>query len=191
MLRRQEKYEYRLELYYDFWQAGNLTHGCSWCGLSQAASVIIGKHLGSGENEDPYRSAKKLMGYGAIGSVFLSIIVIFNSKAYMGIYQVDSVEKTMTVQILYAYAVIVPFKVLNMILGGGIIRSGGRTKYVMFIDMVSTWCVGVPLVLLSAFVWKLSIPYVYFLLSLEECIRFGISLIVFHRLKWMNQLKVS
>ena len=159
------------------------------CGLSQAASVIIGKHLGSGENEEAYWSAKKLLVYGAIGSVFLSIIVIFTSKAYVGIYQVDNAVKTMTVQILFAYAVVVPFKVLNMILGGGIIRSGGRTKYVMFIDMVGTWCFGVPLGLLSAFVWKLSIPYVYFLLSLEECIRFGISLIVFHRRKWMNQLE--
>ena len=159
------------------------------CGLSQAASVIIGKHLGSGENEEAYWSAKKLMLYGAIGSVILSTIVIFTSKAYVGIYQVDNVVKAMTVQILFAYAVVVPFKVLNMILGGGIIRSGGRTKYVMFIDMVGTWCFGVPLGLLSAFVWKLSIPYVYFLLSLEECIRFGISLIVFHRRKWMNQLE--
>ena len=129
------------------------------------------------------------MVYGAIGSVFLSIIVIFTSKAYVGIYQVDNAVKTMTIQILCTYALVVPFKVLNMILGGGIIRSGGRTKYVMFIDMVGTWCFGVPLGLLSAFVWKMSIPYVYFLLSLEECIRFGISLIVFHRRKWMNQLE--
>ena len=67
----------------------------------------------------------------------------------MGIYQVDNVVKSLTVQILYVYAVVVPFKVLNMILGGGIIRSGGRTKYVMFIDMVGTWCFGVPLGLLS------------------------------------------
>ena len=161
------------------------------CGLSQAASVIIGKHLGSGENEEAYWSAKKLMLYGAIGSALLSVIVMIASKAYVGIYQVDNAVKTMTMQILFAYAIVVPFKVLNMILGGGIIRSGGRTKYVMFIDMVGTWCFGVPLGLLSAFVWKLSIPYVYFLLSLEECIRFGISLIVFHRRKWMNQLKVS
>ena len=159
------------------------------CGLSQAASVIIGKHLGRGENETAYWSATKLMVYGAIGSVFLSIIVIFTSKAYVGIYQVDNAVKTMTIQILCTYALVVPFKVLNMILGGGIIRSGGRTKYVMFIDMVGTWCFGVPLGLLSAFVWKMSIPYVYFLLSLEECIRFGISLIVFHRRKWMNQLE--
>ena len=27
----------------------------------------------------------------------------------------------------------------NMILGGGIIRSGGKTKYVMMIDMMGTW----------------------------------------------------
>ena len=137
------------------------------CGLSQAASVIIGKHLGSGENEEAYWSAKKLMLYGAIGSALLSVIVMIASKAYVGIYQVDNAVKTMTMQILFAYAIVVPFKDLNMILGGGIIRSGGRTKYVMFIDMVGTWCFGVPLGLLSAFVWKLSIPYVYFLLSLE------------------------
>ena len=161
------------------------------CGLSQAASVIIGKHLGSGENEEAYWSAKKLMLYGAIGSALLSVIVMIASKAYVGIYQVDNAVKTMTMQILFAYAIVVPFKVLNMILGGGIIRSGGRTKYVMFIDMVGTWCFGVPLGLLSAFVWKLSSPYVYFLLSLEECIRFGISLIVFRRRKWMNQLEAS
>ena len=161
------------------------------CGLSQAASVIIGKPLGSGENEEAYWSAKKLMLYGAIGSALLSVIVMIASKAYVGIYQVDNAVKTMTMQILFAYAIVVPFKVLNMILGGGIIRSGGRTKYVMFIDMVGTWCFGVPLGLLSAFVWKLSIPYVYFLLSLEECIRFGISLIVFRRRKWMNQLEAS
>ena len=161
------------------------------CGLSQAASVIIGKHLGSGENEEAYWSAKKLMLYGAIGSALLSVIVMIASKAYVGIYQVDNAVKTMTMQILFAYAIVVPIKVLNMILGGGIIRSGGRTKYVMFIDMVGTWCFGVPLGLLSAFVWKLSIPYVYFLLSLEECIRFGISLIVFRRRKWMNQLEAS
>ena len=78
-----------------------------------------------------------------------------------------------------------------MILGGGIIRSGGKTKYVMVIDMIGTWGVGVPLGLLAAFVWKLSIPYVYFLLSLEECVRFCISMVVFMRKRWMNSLEAD
>lgn len=86
---------------------------------------------------------------------------------------------------------IAPFKVLNMIIGGGIIRSGGKTKYVMMIDIIGTWLFGVPLGLLTAFVLNLSIPYVYFILSLEECVRFGISLIVFRRKKWMRSLEAD
>ncbi|MBP3610567.1 MAG: MATE family efflux transporter [Lachnospiraceae bacterium] len=161
------------------------------CGLSQAASVIIGKQLGTGAYEESYTSARKLIFYGAAGASILSVIVILTSTFYVEIYQVEDIVKDLTRQILVAYALVAPFKVLNMILGGGIIRSGGRTKYVMFIDMTGTWCFGVPLGLLAAFVLKLSIPYVYFILSLEECIRFGISLVVFHRKKWMNRLVSS
>ena len=161
------------------------------CGLAQAASVIIGKKLGNKEYEDAYAASKKLILYGAIGSAALSGVVILTSAIYVEIYQVEEMVKELTRQILFAYALVAPFKVLNMILGGGIIRSGGRTKYVMFIDMIGTWCFGVPLGLLSAFVLKLSIPYVYFILSLEECIRFCISLVVFRNKNWMNQLEAS
>ena len=80
-------------------------------------------------------------------------------------------------------------KVMNMILGGGIIRSGGRTKYVMWIDIIGTWVFGVPLGFLAAFVWRLPIAYVYFVLSLEECVRLGISFFVFRRKTWMGSLQ--
>lgn len=158
------------------------------CGLSQAASIIVGKKLGNKEYEDAYESSKKLIIYGAVGSAILSIIVIFTSSLYVEIYNVEEAVKQLTKQILLAYALVAPFKVLNMILGGGIIRSGGKTKYVMFIDIIGTWGFGVPLGLISAFILDLSIPYVYFILSLEECIRFIISVIVFRKKKWMNSL---
>lgn len=158
------------------------------CGLSQAAGVIIGRKLGSGEYEEAYAASRKLIGYGAAGAALLSAAVILSRGLYVEIYQVEETVKALTRQILLAYALVAPFKVLNMILGGGIIRSGGRTKYVMFIDTIGTWGFGVPLGLLSAFALKLSIPYVYFILSLEECVRFGISMAVFRRRKWMDQL---
>ena len=92
---------------------------------------------------------------------------------------------------LFAYALVAPFKIQNMIVGGGILRSGGKTKYVMYIDLIGTWIFGVPLGLLSAFVWNLSIPYVYFILSLEECVRFAITLAIFKSRKWMNVLDAA
>ena len=161
------------------------------CGLSQAASVIVGKRLGSEDYEDAYRASKKLIVYGAVGSVALSAVVLLTSGLYVRIYRVAPDVKILTRQILAAYAIIAPFKVLNMILGGGILRSGGRTKYVMFIDTVGTWFFGVPLGLVSAFVLKLPVPWVYFILSLEECVRFSVSLVVFCKKKWMNRLKAG
>ena len=161
------------------------------CGLSQAAGVIIGKRLGSEEYEDAYISSKKLLWYGFVGSVLLSVLVVLTANQYVGIYQVENVVKELTKQILFAYALIAPFKVLNMILGGGIIRSGGLTKYTMYIDIIGTWCFGVPFGLFAGFVLDLSIPYVYFILSLEECIRFIISLFIFRSRKWMNCLEAS
>ena len=161
------------------------------CGLSQAASVIIGKMLGNKEYDDAYEAAKKLILYGVVGSVILSVVIVLTSGYYVEIYQVEKSVKILTRQILFAYALVAPFKVLNMIVGGGIIRSGGKTKYVMYIDIIGTWVFGVPLGLVSAFVFKFSVPYVYFILSLEECIRFGISMVVLRRKNWMQSLEAN
>lgn len=59
----------------------------------------------------------------------------------------------------------------------------------MVIDMTGTWGFGVPLGLTAAFVLNLSVTWVYFILSLEECVRFAISMAVFHRKGWMQSLK--
>lgn len=158
------------------------------CGLSQAAGVIVGKRLGGEDYDGAYRAAKRLMVYGAVGASVLCAVVLLTSGAYVEIYQVSRTVKRLTRQILFVYALAAPFKVLNMILGGGTLRSGGRTAYVMGIDMLGTWGFGVPLGLLGAFVWRLPIASVYLLLSLEECIRFAISMAVFRRKRWMRRL---
>ena len=158
------------------------------CGLSQAAGVLIGKRLGEGAFDDAYRESKKLILMGFAGAVGLGLLVAAFRGVYVEIYQVEPAVKALTGQILVAYALVVPFKVMNMILGGGIIRSGGQTQYSMAIDLIGTWGFGVPLGLLAGFVLKLSIPYVYFILSLEECVRFAISLVIFRKRLWMRRL---
>ena len=58
----------------------------------------------------------------------------------------------------------------------------------MVIDLIGTWCFGVPLGLMAAFWLGLSVPWVYFILSLEECVRFALSAVVFRRKTWMQSL---
>ena len=160
-------------------------------GISQAAGIIIGKELGKNEDTAAYRKSKKLMYYGLCCSAVLSLLLLLLKNLYVSIYQVEDVVKLTAQQVLIAFAIISPVKVQNMILGGGILRSGGKTNYTLAIDLIGTWCVGVPVGLITAFVLKLPIPYVYFFLSLEECVRLMISFVIFKRRGWMQSLKVQ
>lgn len=157
-------------------------------GLSQASAILIGKSLGAGNFDQAYKESKKLMGYGLLGSVFLSLLLAAFSPFYVRFYQVEPAVQELTRNLLLVIAVIAPVKVMNMILGGGILRSGGKTEYTMWIDIIGTWVFGVPLGLLSAFVWKLPVTQVYFILSMEECVRLGISFVLFKKRAWMKRL---
>ena len=75
-----------------------------------------------------------------------------------------------------------------LILGGEIIRSGGNIKIIMIIDVVGTWCIGIPLCLLAAYVFKWGIIGVYTLLTTEEIFRLAVSLAIFRKRKWMISL---
>lgn len=157
-------------------------------GISSAAGIIIGKKLGEKNYDDAYNYSKKFMWYGLVGSVVLSVVILFTSRYYVKIYNIEEDVMSITVNILIAYAIIAPVKVENMILGGGIIRSGGKTKYLLIIDMIGTWCFGVPLGLLTAFIFKMPIHQVYFILSLEECVRLILGLVVFRKRIWINNI---
>lgn len=160
-------------------------------GLAQAAGILIGKSLGKKDYIEAYKNSKKLVKYGLLGAILLSVLLVLLKGFYVEIYQVEEVVKKTAEHLLLAFALISPVKVLNMILGGGIIRSGGKTQIVMWIDMLGTWGFGVPLGLISAFAFGLPITMVYFILSLEEVVRLMIALVIFRRKTWMNSLETT
>lgn len=157
-------------------------------GLSQAAGILIGQSLGEKHYEEAYHHSKTLMRYGFIGSAVLAVALLIFRTPYVGIYQVDHHVQSIGSSLLLVFAFLMPIKVENMILGGGIIRSGGLTHYIMFIDTFGTWGVGVPLALLSGLVFHLPIVSVYLILSQEEVVRLIISIIIFRSKKWMHTI---
>ena len=158
-------------------------------GIAQAAGILVGKRLGEGQYDQAYQESKKLCVYGFIGSILFSVTIMALKTPYVHLFNVSDDVRAIGLALLTAFAVLMPIKVLNMILGGGIIRSGGRTKYIMMIDMLGTWLIGVPIALVTGLVFKLPIMWVYFMLSQEEVVRFIISIFMFRSRKWMNTIK--
>ncbi len=157
-------------------------------GLSAAAGVMVGKRLGRKEYDEAYTESKKIMYAGLIGAAAVSILLILLAGVYTGLYRVDDSVKELGKILLIVFALYAPVKVENMILGGGIIRSGGNTKMIMMIDIVGTWCIGIPLCLLAAYAFKWDIVGVYTLLTTEEIFRLVVALVIFKRRKWMISL---
>ena len=158
-------------------------------GIAQAAGILVGKRLGEGQYDQAYQESKKLCVYGFIGSILFSVTIMALKTPYVHLFNGSDDVRAIGLALLTAFAVLMPIKVLNMILGGGIIRSGGRTKYIMMIDMLGTWLIGVPIALVTGLVFKFPIVWVYFMLSQEEVVRFIISIFMFRSRKWMNTIK--
>lgn len=157
-------------------------------GLSAAAGVMIGKRLGRKEYDEAYAESKKIMYAGLAGSVVVASLLILLAGVYTGLYRVDNSVKELGKILLIVFALYAPVKVENMILSGGIIRSGGNTKIIMVIDIVGTWCIGIPLCLLAAYVFRWGIVGVYALLTTEEIFRLAVALVIFKKRKWMISL---
>ena len=157
-------------------------------GISQAAGILVGKRLGEEAYEKGYEESKLLCIYGLAGAILLSLLLLVLRVPYTRIFHVEEDVRQIAQQLLLAFAVLAPVKVENMILGGGIVRSGGRTKYIMMVDMIGTWLIGVPLALFTGLVLHLPIVLVYFILSQEELVRLIITLFIFRGKKWMRTL---
>lgn len=157
-------------------------------GLSSAAAVMVGKRLGQNKKEEAYSISKYLLKVGLFGSAIVAACLVIFIPFYTKLYNIEPEVEKITIYIVYALAAVIFAKILNMILGGGIIRSGGNTTYTLVTDLIGTWGFGVPLGLLTAFVFDLPIYWVYFILSLEEVVRLVIGLCIFRRKKWMGNV---
>lgn len=157
-------------------------------GVSSAAGVMVGKRLGRNEREEARKVSKYLMKVGFAGSVAVAALLFVLAGQYVRLFDIEPEVAGLAQYLVYALALVIFAKILNMILAGGILRSGGNTKYTFAIDCIGTWMFGVPLAYLGAFVWKLPVYWVYFILSQEEVVRLLIAGCVFGREGWMRNL---
>lgn len=160
----------------------------SLTGLSQASGILIGKELGKKDFEKAYNNSKSVIFTSFVISIVLSIVIILGRRPYISLYNVEPNVAELTYKTLLVYGLIAPVKVLNMVIGGGIIRSGGRTDLSMYVDLIGTWVFGVPLALISSKLFVLPLYWVYFFLSLEEIVRLLMVTKIFKNKKWMESL---
>ena len=75
-----------------------------------------------------------------------------------------------------------------MIVAGGVLNSGGDSKFVFGMESMATWLIGVPSGFVMAFYFELPIYWVYLILSFEELVRLVVGYARVRSKKWVRSL---
>ena len=160
------------------------------CGVSSAAGIIVGNSLGADDNDKAYSQSIDFVKLTVVSGILIGIIVCAISPLYVKLFNVAPETRLITIRILIAFAVVFTAKVFNMVIGGGVLQSGGQTKFMTLINIIGPWAFGVPMGFLAAYYFKLSIWWVYLILSLEEYVRLIISVWLLKSKRWMKNVAV-
>jgi Na+-driven multidrug efflux pump len=160
------------------------------CGVSSAAGIIVGNSLGADDEEKAWSQAVSFVRLTVAAGIIIALAVCALSPLYVRLFNVAPDTRAITVRILIAFALVFTAKVFNMVVGGGVLQAGGQTKFMTAVNIIGTWGFGVPLGFVTAYVLKLPIWWVYFILSLEEYVRLAISVWLLNSRRWMKNVAV-
>lgn len=77
---------------------------------------------------------------------------------------------------------------VNTTLIAGVFRAGGDTRFGLICDTVDMWCYAVPLGFIAAFVFKLPVLVVYFLLCTDEFVKWPWVIKRYRSGKWLQNI---
>lgn len=157
-------------------------------GLASAAGVMVGNRLGANETDIALDHAKRFIRLGIVISLIIGGVIAAGSKLYVSAFNISEEAKQMGIYIVIVFAGFLWVKVSNMIMAGGILNSGGDSKFVFAMESTATWIIGVPSGLLLSYIWKQPVYLVYLIISLEEVVRFCFGYARIHSRKWMRNL---
>lgn len=137
-------------------------------GSANGGAIIIGNTLGKGEDAKAQSWAQGLLFWVPIASlVFSGVIVLLGAIIPLG-FNVGEDSRQIASGLLIIYALVLPFKILNLHAIVSILRSGGDTVYSLWVDAGTLWLLGVPLALALGLWLGVPGPLVYLGPLVEE-----------------------
>lgn len=157
-------------------------------GLGAATAVLIGNEIGRGDREKAQEESKLCMLFGVAGGLVMCLLMAGTSSFIPHLFSLSEDVYLLTRKSMLWFSILMPLKAMNHIIIVGILRSGGDTKFVFYLETFTIWCVGVPLSYLSGLVWGLPIYFVYLITNIEEAVKLCTIVPRFFSGKWINVL---
>lgn len=144
---------------------------CFCLGLGSGGSILVGNELGADHFLEAKEIGRKLTKASIIAGSMSGLLLLALSPAITSWVNLTPEAKKYLSGMFIICSYYLIGKSINSMTIGGIFPAGGDSKFGLLCDTVSLWCITIPLGCLCAFVFKLPILFVYFILNLDEIIK--------------------
>ncbi|MDO5785187.1 MAG: MATE family efflux transporter [Eubacteriales bacterium] len=137
-------------------------------GSASTANVLIGKAIGQGDMKVVKDYAKTFQILFLCMGICCGILLFALTEPVLALYSFSDESREMARSFLHILCVVMVGMSYQMPVNSGIIKGGGATRYAMILDLVSIWCIVIPLSFVMAFVVKASPIVVVWCLNLDQ-----------------------
>lgn len=161
---------------------------CFCFALSSGGSIMVGNELGANRMEQAKEYGSRLCKL-ALYSGILSGLIIFASTPI--VLQVVNLSDQAAFYLKWMLVMCVYYMVgrsMNSTVISGIFCAGGDTKFGFLCDTVTMWGVIIPIGALAAFILKVPVLVVFFILNLDELIKLPVVYRHYKKYLWLRNL---
>lgn len=156
--------------------------------LSNAGGILLGQTIGNNRLEEARANASKLV-FLTVLSGFLGGALVLLARPFVISYSSLSETATHYLSImLLINSYYIMGTAVNTTMICGVFRSGGDSRFGFVCDVIDMWLYAVPLGFLSAFVFKLPVLWVYFLLCTDEFVKWPWVFRHYFSGKWLKNI---
>lgn len=157
-------------------------------GAASAASIIIGKTIGSGDIPLTKAYARIMQRMFLVIGLVSGLLLFFLRIPILSIYDLSLATKDMANTFLIILSVVCVGTSYQMPTNNGIIRGGGNAMFVVKLDLISIWLIVLPLSFFMAFVAKASPAVVVCCLNADQIFKCVPAFLEAHYGNWIRKL---
>ncbi len=139
--------------------------------IASVGTILLGNIMGRGELEKAKSYASRMLKLTVLAGAIGGVIVFAITPFVMQFAALSNTAMHYLKYMLYINIYYIMGSAVNTALIAGVFRAGGDTKFGLICDTIDMWGYAVPLGFIAAFVLKLPVLWVYFLLCTDEFVK--------------------
>ncbi|MCR5592037.1 MAG: MATE family efflux transporter [Lachnospiraceae bacterium] len=157
-------------------------------GIASASGIMVGQILGEGNREEGIDAGHACLRLSFVTGILGGLIVLVLIPVTMSAVSLSDTALDYLKFMLLIDTYYITGTAVNSTLIAGVFRAGGDSRFGFRCDLIDMWVYAVPLGLISAFVLKLPVKWVYFLLCTDEFVKWPWVFAHFYRYGWAKNI---